>query len=849
MSIAEKVTTTKVNYDSYIALYRLGFNLIAKQKEDTKAAAMQWKGWQTARQKELEFGYQLDFAEGIGGNMAIVTGKMPWERFGLVVIDVDEGLDAIDFLPSTPLVVDGRIGRRHLYYLHPSRTEIKSTQIKGDGYALCIKADGGCITAPGSVHSSGAIYRASNWPWTKELILSAPVFSLAWFPSVDLIRRESNALSSEGHKLWLSDPRLIPAEQREDFFREHLDKAGFCKQGESADNKFFKLTNEALWCYALPVERVETILIEYGSDERHEDQYGGPWPWSEKDVRRKIRDALCKEPRPYFDEILNASYDEQRVAEIVKPAQLPESKLLPVLPTPSTNGHSTNGHVADDFAAMYADSKTAPATTTTVKGKKKRSTQTQLLVHYAEQSAELFRTSDHVAYAVVPNGSHKENVLLRSAKFKRWLKNVYWQAKGDSPSDKAVSSSLDILEHKALEAAAHNVYLRVARLENKIVIDLGTPDWSALEVTADGWQIVKKPCCRFRRTANSAALPMPSSSGTLEALRPLCATTDANWLLIKGWLLDAFKGHGPYLVGVVTGEQGSAKTTLCELLRTIVDPLAKGTLGSLPREEKDLAVDGNSEYCLAYDNVSYLPQWLSDSLCRVATGAGIKSRQLYTDSEQIVLDICAPILLNGIPDFAESNDLLGRSLIISQPSIADEHRLERKELLNQFEAIRSVVFGGLLDLLSRGLGNIETIQVANLPRMADSAKWVTACLGDESFLQAYRQNINEAVDLGLEASPIAAAVRDFLADPKWGFTQEWTGTAGDLLKELNKNSMASSHRQWPTNPKALADRLRRDAPALRAVGIHVSQPPRRGRARLIVIKKGDSAGDAQVTQR
>ena len=169
-------------------------------------------------------------------------------------------------------------------------------------------------------------------------------------------------------------------------------------------------------------------------------------------------------------------------------------------------------------------------------------------------------------------------------------------------------------------------------------------------------------------------MPHPVAGGKLEELQQLLKAPDEYWVLIRGWLLDCLKGKKPYLILAVSGEHGTAKSTLLRCLRQIIDPLRKAELSSLPREERDLGVDGESEYCLVYDNVSYLPPWLSDALCRVSTGAGIKTRQLYSDDGQKVFGFARPIALNGIPDFAENQDLLSRSLIIGQTTICDTDR-------------------------------------------------------------------------------------------------------------------------------------------------------------------------------
>ena len=322
----------------------------------------------------------------------------------------------------------------------------------------------------------------------------------------------------------------------------------------------------------------------------------------------------------------------------------------------------------------------------------------------------------------------------------------------------------------------------------------------------------------------------------MDLLKPLVGCSDEGWHLVRGYMLDAMKGRGPYFVLVVTGEEGSSKTTLCRLVRTLIDPVVKAPLSSLPREEKELGVDGTSEHLLTYDNVSHLPQWLSDCLCRVSTGGGIKSRALYTDDEQHVFDICNPICLNGIPDFAESNDLLSRSLLVNQPYI--EKRRGETEINEEFEAVRRQVLGALLDLVSRGLRDFAALKLDKLPRMAESVKWVSACLGDESFLEEYETNRDDAVEIGLEASPIAEAVKLFINDPlKNG---EWEGPASLLYeglkrivceKQMNPNS-------FPKNSKAMSGVLKRDAPALRKIGVQAERRKTNGKKLIKIWLEG-----------
>ena len=100
--------------------------------------------------------------------------------------------------------------------------------------------------------------------------------------------------------------------------------------------------------------------------------------------------------------------------------------------------------------------------------------------------------------------------------------------------------------------------------------------------------------------------------------------------LFTACLLAAFRPKGPYPVLGIHGEQGSAKSTAARIFRTLVDPNT-ADLRSMPREERDLVIAARNGWCVNFDNLSHLPNWVSDALCRIATGSGFGVRQLYSD--------------------------------------------------------------------------------------------------------------------------------------------------------------------------------------------------------------------------
>jgi hypothetical protein len=447
--------------------------------------------------------------------------------------------------------------------------------------------------------------------------------------------------------------------------------------------------------------------------------------------------------------------------------------------------------------------------------KKKPKSQTQRLIEIVE-AGELWRTPDYEPYVTVLIDGHCENWRLRNSGFRTWLFGRYEEIHSTTPTDTAMKAALDVLEYKAMKGAVHEVYLRIARLDDRIYWDLGNEKWEVIEITAQGWRVIDRPPAKFRRTKNMAELPHPVAGGSLDELQRLLKSPDEYWILMRGWLLDCLKGHKPYLILAVSGEHGTAKSTLLRCLRQIIDPLRKAELGSLPRDERDLGVDGQSEYCLAYDNVSYLPPWLSDALCRVSTGAGIKTRKLYSDDEQAVFGFARPIALNGIPDFAENQDLISRSLIIGQPTICDTDRKGEMDMASAYAEMRPRLVGALCDLVARGLRDCRTIRFERLPRMADSTIWITACTGDRQFLDHLLENQTAAQEIALESSTVAEALLKWLPS-----SRRWQGTCKELLEALR--AVFRDRGEWdklgklPKTPRALSGWLKRDAPAMRSL--------------------------------
>ena len=450
--------------------------------------------------------------------------------------------------------------------------------------------------------------------------------------------------------------------------------------------------------------------------------------------------------------------------------------------------------------------------------------QADVLIKLACARAKFWHSADSTAFVDICVENHRETWPLRSRNFKLWLARQYYENCRSAPNSDAVQSALNVLEAKArFDGPERQVNVRIAAANGKIYIDLGTCDWSAVEIDADGWRIVAEPPVRFRRSKGMLPLPPPKPDGDVKALRPfLNVKTDEDFALVVAFLIATLRGSGPFIMLVLTGEHGTAKSTLTRIVRALCDPNG-APLRSLPREDRDLFISANNGYVLAYDNISSLPPWMSDLLARLATGGGFGTRELYTDSEESLFDAMRPIILNGIEDFVTRGDLADRAVTLMLTEIPDEYRRDEESFWNEFNRVSPMIFGGLLDAVACGLKMLPDVKLPRKPRMADFAKWVVACEGKlpwtaGTFMRAYEGNRAGAIQTMLESDNVIVALRAFLTD-----RANWEGTAGGLLQALNAVATEQTRKakDWPKSPRRMSGALRRCAPGLRELGYSV----------------------------
>ena len=315
-------------------------------------------------------------------------------------------------------------------------------------------------------------------------------------------------------------------------------------------------------------------------------------------------------------------------------------------------------------------------------------------------------------------------------------------------------------------------------------------------------------------------------------------------LLLKCYIISLFIPGIAKPILMIHGEQGSAKTTFQELIKMLVDPSILKTL-SFSKDFNVLIQILSHNYITYFDNISSIPDWISDLFCRAVTGSAFSKRQLYTDDDDIIYDFKRSIGFNGINLGASKADLLDREILIQLERIPKEKRKKLEEIWDEFDQNKPKLLGYIFDILVEVLRFKKEYEIQfpqGYNRMADFEEYaeiISRCMGypEGQFLRVYQYNIGLQIDEAIEASPLSAAIRIFIMEIK-----EWQGTTTQLLDELNgiaENDLKiniTNNSSWVKSANQLSRRINEIKTNLREKGIIIERFKDKDSKRIIKIR-------------
>jgi hypothetical protein len=470
---------------------------------------------------------------------------------------------------------------------------------------------------------------------------------------------------------------------------------------------------------------------------------------------------------------------------------------------------------------------------------------------------------------------HVEIIKLESSRFKNWLaRTFYSQSEGKKIlTGENISAVLSVLKARAEfdSGDRRQLHLRVASLPeqpNTIYYDLTNANWEYVKITPEGWDIVKPSKITptiFTRAKNQKPQVYPTKPGDYPpdifdkwlSLINLKKARDINdpeevqkekdaKILLKCYIIALFFEQISKAIEMAYGDQGAAKSSHQELTKDLVDPSVARTL-AFPNDINELIQALANNYISYFDNVSHMPDWISDQLCRGATGAGFQKRELYTDNDDVIYDFKRPIGFNGVNLAATKSDLKDRGFTVQLERIDEKKRREDLEIRAEADSYRPQLLSYIFDILVEVLKVKQSggIKLTRLPRMADYAKHceiIARCMGypEDTFLEAFNRNVKARVEESVSSNPVAVALIKFMEDK-----EVWKGDATGLLSELVTTAAGLNidvyQKTWPRSHNALSYKLALANADLKELGVSVSRgTDTKTKLRFIEIRKTSS---------
>ena len=351
-------------------------------------------------------------------------------------------------------------------------------------------------------------------------------------------------------------------------------------------------------------------------------------------------------------------------------------------------------------------------------------------------------------------------------------------------------------------------------------------DRKVVRVGPGGWTFEAKPPVLFRRYPNLKPLPDPQAGGDLKRLWTyLNLKTERDRLLLLAYIATVPLPQIGRPILSASEPMGSGKTTAGRLVKRQWDPTTPETVRYDPR---DFLQKASHCYIPMLDNLSALPDSASDTLCRLVTGEADSKRKLYTDDEDVIIELRRAVIINAINVPSDRGDVLDRSVLVELERIPDAKRITEEELWERFEAERPELLGALFGVLAKAIARKPSLQLSRRPRLADWGEYAAAVYevmgwGAEQFLSDWDEIIKVQNRSTLDGSPVAQTIIKFMED-----RESFEGSSTELHKKLENIAEEIGvsivrDKAWPKSARWLWRRIQEVVPLLVGVGIEASR--------------------------
>lgn len=372
-------------------------------------------------------------------------------------------------------------------------------------------------------------------------------------------------------------------------------------------------------------------------------------------------------------------------------------------------------------------------------------------------------------------------------------------------------------------------------LNRRIAYYLADDQRRTVVVEPDRWKIVVKAKEKFVKREADLPQVRPTRGGNcLTLLRPYVNLSDDDFKLLVIWLIQAFSRESSHYALVISSAKGTGKSTLTKLLRALIDPsLSDASL--TPSNDGDLKNLLANTFMACFDNTAAMKENYSNILCAAITGTKEAKRKLYTDCDQVILNLHNVVVLNGIDIVPYKSDLAERTLLFELQRITADKRITDHNFWSSFQADKPAILGAIFDTLQKAMQILANLQVEELERMADAYQEMVAIalaldIPQAEFERIFKANKDKLSAAYVQNNPFIEFVVSYV-----GHRKRINEPAQKLYADMYEYK-GNGYHHFPDSASALSKKLNQERDALEDAGVHFNRY-RRGDASYIQLEK------------
>lgn len=465
-----------------------------------------------------------------------------------------------------------------------------------------------------------------------------------------------------------------------------------------------------------------------------------------------------------------------------------------------------------------------------------------LLADIKEAGHQFYHDKGEKGYVAVPlENGHIEYMAVQDKRYRQLLQRMYYQKYKKALRQDSRRQVVDTVEAEAIfQGADINPGIRCKYYNNKIYYYIADKEQTVICIDKEGIHVLESSPIPFIRSYNMQEQVMPmdreKQDGKKPSFRKLARKywkfkTEDDLLLHNVVLLTRFVSDIPCPIVYYRGDRGSAKTTSMRLDQLFLDP-STTDIRALPSSETDIVAILYGSYSVSFDNIEgNLPSNYANLFCICSTSGYYSKRRLFYDNDTVDISLHTHLSFSGITNIAHRADLLDRCICLSSKRIPNSERRTEREILTEFKNDLPYLLYRGMKIMSKALKLLETLELAELPRMGDFARIGYAVAevmkyGGEHFLEVYKKNQDNLLEVCAEEDTLLTVIISFTKEFSY-FHGTITELQGALTKYAQK--MDIDTRYLIKNSNTLSRKLYASQSVLETFEIHLERGKSNGK--------------------